>query len=116
MVTLARAARLAGADGRLVSVPVPASVPVSALVPVPVLPSVRVVVAPEVYPVLGGDGVALGLRLSDMRLANLTSRANGQSESAIIRILCVSGERLLVVLAARGAALCLDRSPWANVC
>lgn len=85
MVTLVRAARLAGEAGRPVSVPAPASVPLSALVPALVPPSVRVVVAPEVYPILGGDGVALGQRLSDLRLANLTLRANGQGESGIIR-------------------------------
>lgn len=112
LVTIAQAARLAGAGaaGRIISVPVSVSVLVLVLVPV------RVVIAPEVSPVSGGDEVALGLRLSDMRLANLTLRVNEQGESAIIRRFCVSEKHLMVVLAARAAFLGLDRFSCARVC
>jgi hypothetical protein len=86
MVTIARVARLAGATGRLV------------LVSVLVLPPVVVVVTLGVSPVVGGDVVPLGP--SDTRLASLTLRANGQSESVNTRSSYASGGRLLVVLSA----------------
>ena len=95
MVTIARAARLAGATGRLVSVSASASASV--------LPPVVVVVTLGVSPVVGGGVVPLGL--SDTRLANSTLRANGQSESVNTRSSYASGGRLLVVLSAATVAV-----------
>lgn len=122
-------ARLACAAGRLItesaSALVSELVQESVPVPVPVLvlvlvldldwPSLlRVVVALGVYPVLGGDGVVLGLW--GTRRANSTLRVSGCEGSASIRIFCASGGCLLVRLAATLAVLCLDRCFEVGLC
>jgi NMD protein affecting ribosome stability and mRNA decay len=96
-----RIARPADATGTHVSVSVSARVPefLPDLVLVVIITSTLVVCL-----VLEGDVVVL--RLSDMRLVNLTLRVNGQDEN--VNTMCIASGRPLVVVLSAAAVLCLD--------